>query len=171
MGIQKYFPIYPLTTIVPQSFLNKPYLNKYKFHFVVPRSHDQSMMTVMMPTKKMNKMVVKMMMLMMMKLQRTDKTFFQLKSPRDWNLRWWLLNPQWNQTSFWTTKRRTGGVPPKEMSSSNRLIFRWYVDFCLGVYTRPETNSLHLKTDGWKLMSCWEGVFSGNMLVSGSLSI
>lgn len=65
MGIQKYSPIYPLTTIVRQSFFNKPYLNEYKFHFVVPRSHDQSMMTVMMPTKKMNKMVVKMMMLMM----------------------------------------------------------------------------------------------------------
>ena len=167
MGIQKYFPIYPLTTIVPQSFLNKPYLNEYT------RSHDQSMMTGMMPTKKMNKMVVKMMMLttvMMMNLQRTDKTFFQLKLPRDWNLRWWLLNPQWNQTSFWTTwwsRRRS----PKNMSSSNRLIFRWYVDFCLGVYTRTETNSLHLKTDGWKLMSCWEGVFSEDMLVSESFCI
>ena len=34
--------------------------------------------------------------------------------------------------------------------------------------TLPETNSLHLKVDGWNIVvSFWDGLFSGAMLVSG----
>ena len=34
--------------------------------------------------------------------------------------------------------------------------------------TLPETNGLHLKMDGWNTMvSYWDGLFSGAMLVSG----
>ncbi len=36
--------------------------------------------------------------------------------------------------------------------------------------TLPETNSSHLKFDGWKtILSFWDGLFSGAMLVSGSV--
>ena len=35
-------------------------------------------------------------------------------------------------------------------------------------FTLPETNSLHLKMDGWNtILSFWEGLFSGDMLVLG----
>ena len=37
------------------------------------------------------------------------------------------------------------------------------------VDTLPETNSSHLKTDGWKTSSFWDGLFSGSMLVLGSV--
>ena len=37
-----------------------------------------------------------------------------------------------------------------------------------GILTLPETNSLHLKMDGWNtIRSFWEGLFSGDMLVLG----
>ena len=36
--------------------------------------------------------------------------------------------------------------------------------------TLPETNSSHLKMDGWNtIVSFWDGLFSGAMLVSGSV--
>ena len=40
------------------------------------------------------------------------------------------------------------------------------------IYTNlPETNSSHLKMDGWNLVSFWNGLFSGTMLVSGRVYI
>ena len=37
-------------------------------------------------------------------------------------------------------------------------------------YTLPETNGSHLKMDGWKtIVSFWDGLCSGAMLVSGSV--
>ena len=44
------------------------------------------------------------------------------------------------------------------------------VFFCLhSRFTLPETNSSHLKVDGWNTGSFWYGLFSGVMLVSGSV--
>ena len=38
------------------------------------------------------------------------------------------------------------------------------------VITLPETNSSHLKMDGWNtIVSFWDGLFSGAMLVLGSV--
>ena len=45
-------------------------------------------------------------------------------------------------------------------------------DFPKMKYTLPETNSSHLKMDGWKLeyqFPFLDGLFSGAMLVSGSV--
>ena len=40
-----------------------------------------------------------------------------------------------------------------------------------GYSTLPETNSLHLKMDGWNtILSFWDGPFSGAMLVSGMVT-
>ena len=37
--------------------------------------------------------------------------------------------------------------------------------------TLPETNISHLKMDGWKsIVSFWDGLFSGAMLVLGSVT-
>ena len=39
---------------------------------------------------------------------------------------------------------------------------------CLSKITLPQTNSSHLKMDGWNtILSFWDGLFSGAMLVSG----
>ena len=38
--------------------------------------------------------------------------------------------------------------------------------------TLPETKKSHLKMDGWKtIVSFWEGLLAGAMLVSGSVSL
>ena len=40
-----------------------------------------------------------------------------------------------------------------------------------GYSTLPETNSSHLKMDGWNtIFSFWDGPFSGAMLVSGMVT-
>ena len=47
----------------------------------------------------------------------------------------------------------------------------FYKNICVFlINTLPETNSSHLKMDGW-IVSFWDGLFLGAMLVSGSVYI
>ena len=77
--------------------------------------------------------------------------------------------------------RMTGLIPcqrhhlctlPPETSCRFVVPFRFLFDDSnhqfFGGFTLPETNSSHLKMDGWKtIVSFWEGLFSGAMLVLG----
>ena len=52
------------------------------------------------------------------------------------------------------------------------FFFFWDVGKLSKIYTLPETNSSsHLKMDGLKtIVSFWDGLFSGDMLVSGRVN-
>ena len=67
----------------------------------------------------------------------------------------------------WSLRKTSGHRPNKLKGLLGSVISR--VITPISRFTLPETNSLHMKMDGWNtIVSFWDDSFSGARLVSGS---